>query len=320
MGPLPALLAAARAGRPVEILAHRIVWSLSSLPSLLALDRSGFGGVARRSADRRARLLALAAVLITVNWGTYIYGVNTGHVVETWLGYFINPLVTVAARRRRARRAAAARAVGRGRHRRRSPSSCSRSTTAGRRGSRSCSPSAPGLYGLIEEAARASTGCSQPRGFESALFAPPALAYLLWIVADRRGHVFTSDGAGHAALLASTGVVTAVPLMLFGAAAIRVRPSTLGLLQYLAPILQLAIGVFVDGEAMPLSRLAGFALVWVALIVFTTDALRGGRERPLVRASGPGEQGEHGRRATEQEGDDHIVEDIDHGSTVARVP
>ena len=80
------------------------------------------------------------------------------------------------------------------------------------------------------------------------------------------------------------------------------------------------LGVFVDGEAMPLSRLAGFALVWIALIVFTTDALRGGRERTLVRATGPGEQGEHGGRATEQEGDDHVVEDIGHGSTVARVP
>ena len=108
--------------------------------------------------------------------------------------------------------------------------------------------------------------------------------------------------------------------MLFGAAAIRVRLSTLGLLQYLAPILQLAIGVFVDGEAMPQSRLAGFALVWAALIVFSADALRSGRERQLVRAAGPGEQGEHRRRTAEHQGADHVVEDIEHASTVARLP
>jgi chloramphenicol-sensitive protein RarD len=298
----------------VEILAHRIVWSAVFAVLVLA-PTIGFRWVATLG-RRRARLLAFAAVLLTLNWGTFIYGVNSGQVVEVSLGYFINPLITVALavgvlheRLRRAQWAAVAigfvavavLAVDYGR-----PPWIAIVLAV-----------SFGLYGLIKK--QAGVDGVQSFAFESALIAPPALAYLLWIGHTGAG-TFTSDGAGHAALLASAGVVTAVPLMLFGAAAIRVRLSTLGLLQYLAPILQLAIGVFVDGEAMPLSRLAGFALVWVALIVFTADALRGGRERALVGAVGPGEQSEDGRRATEQQGADHVVEDIDHVPTVARVP
>jgi chloramphenicol-sensitive protein RarD len=109
--------------------------------------------------------------------------------------------------------------------------------------------------------------------FETLLLVPVALGYLLWLGGSGGGH-FTGHGLGHAALLVSTGVVTAVPLLFFGAAAIRVPMTTLGLLQYLAPILQFLLGVTVLGEHMSAMRWLGFALVWVALAVFTVEATR----------------------------------------------
>jgi chloramphenicol-sensitive protein RarD len=138
-----------------------------------------------------------------------------------------------------------------------------------------------GFYGLIKK--RAGVDGVQSFAFESALLAAPALGYLLWLGATGRG-TFTTEGAGHVALLVGGGVATAVPLMLFGVAAVRVKLSTLGLLQYLAPTLQFAIGVLVDGEPMPLSRLAGFVLVWIALGISTYDAIRTARAT-RVRAS-----------------------------------
>jgi chloramphenicol-sensitive protein RarD len=267
---------------PVEILAHRIAWSLVFVCALLAFT-AGFGWL-RTLGRRRAGLLALAATLVTINWGTYIYGVNSEHVVETSLGYFINPLVTVAL------------AV----------------TVLGERLTKlqgvavviaaaavvvltidygrppwialilACSF---GLYGLIKK--RVGVDGLQSLGFETGFLAPLAIAYLLVIGANGSG-TFTSEGSGHAALLALGGVFTAVPLMLFGAAAIRIPLTQLGLIQYLAPTLQFAIGVLIYSEPMPASRLAGFALVWVALGVFTYDAVQGSRRARFAAAADAG--------------------------------
>ena len=129
---------------------------------------------------------------------------------------------------------------------------------------------------------------------ETAALLLPAVAYLLWLGADGSG-TFTAEGPGHVALLIGGGVTTAVPLMLFGAAAIRIPLATVGVLQYIAPVLQFLIGVLIYSEPMPASRLAGFALVWVALLVFSVDAARairaGGRgvtiEPPEAGAAGP---------------------------------
>jgi chloramphenicol-sensitive protein RarD len=230
---------------------------------------------------RRTLLLGLASVLITVNWGTYIYGVNSEHVVETSLGYFINPLVTVALavtflreRLRRAQWAAVAIAalavavltVDYGR-----PPYIALTLA--------CSF---GLYGLVKK--RVGVDGAESLAVETAFLVFPALGYLIWLGATGDG-TFTSHGAGHAMLLAGGGIATAVPLILFGVAAIRVPLTTIGLLQYLAPVLQFVIGVLVYGESMPLSRLAGFALVWVALVIFTVDAVRSLRA-PLRRPLG----------------------------------
>ena len=110
----------------------------------------------------------------------------------------------------------------------------------------------------------------------------PALAYLVWLGATGRG-TFTTEGAGHVALLVGAGVTTAVPLILFGAAAVRIPLATVGLLQYIAPVMQFLIGVLVYGEPMPAGRLAGFALVWVALTIFALDGARSARATRAAR-------------------------------------
>jgi chloramphenicol-sensitive protein RarD len=264
---------------PVEILAHRIAWSFVFVAIVLALS-IGFRWI-RTLGRRRARLLALAAVLVTVNWGTYIYGVNSGHVVETSLGYFINPLVTVALavgvlreRLQPAQRVAVGIAV---------VAVAVLTVDYGRPPwialILACSF---GLYGLIKK--RAGVDGVQSMAVETATLLLPALGYLAWLGASGRG-TFTTHGTGHALLIAGGGVATALPLMLFGAAAIRIPLTTLGLIQYLAPVLQFLIGVVVYSEPMPLSRLAGFALVWVALAVFTWDAVRSLRRGARARAA-----------------------------------
>ena len=256
---------------PLEILAHRIAWSLVFLGAVLALS-SGFRWI--RSLDRRrARLLTVAALLITVNWGTFIYAVNNDHVVETSLGYFITPLVSVALgvtvlgeRLRRDQQAAVAIAA---------VAVAVLAIDYGRPPWIALTLALSfGTYGLVKK--RADVDGAQSLAIETALLAPVALAFIVWLEATGDGTLFAQD-AGHVALLAFSGVVTAVPLILFGVAAIRVTLTTIGVLQYLAPTMHFLIGVLVYSEPMPLTRLAGFALVWVALAVFTAGALRSTR-------------------------------------------
>ncbi len=267
---------------PVEILAHRIAWSLVFVAALLALT-VGFGWL-RGLGRRRAGLLTLAALLVTINWGTYIYGVNSEHVVETSLGYFINPLVTVARAvtvlgERLTRLQGVAVAIA-------AVAVVVLTVDYGRPPwialTLACSF---GTYGLIKN--RAGVDGVQSLGFETGVLALPAVAYLLLLGANGDG-TFTTEGAGHAALLAAGGIFTAVPLMLFGAAAIRIPLTQLGLIQYLAPTLQFMIGVLIYSEPMPASRLAGFALVWVALAVFTYDAIQGSRRARFAAAGEAG--------------------------------
>ena len=262
---------------PIEILAHRILWSVALLVVLLALTQ-GFRWV-RELDRRRAWLLALAAALITLNWGAFIYGVNHGHVVETSLGYFINPLVTVALavtvvgeRLRSAQWAAVAIA---------SLAVVVLTAAYGR-------PPWIALilafsfafYGLVKK--QVGIGGTQSLAVETAFLLGPALACVLVLSATGRG-TFGSEGAGHALLMVGGGIATAIPLMLFGAAAVRIPLTTIGLLQYLAPIMHFAIGVGINGEEMPWSRWAGFTLVWVAVVAFTYDSLQA-RRRVTVPA------------------------------------
>jgi len=254
----------------VEIVAHRVVWSLVFVGLLLTVQR-GWGQVRRTVGDRRAlRVLAAAAVLIAVNWLVYVLAVNSGHVVEASLGYFINPLVSVvlgvAVFRERLRRlqwvavgiavvAVLVLTVDSGR-----PPWIALALAA-----------SFGLYGVMKKLVRVDAA---PGLFvETAVVFVPALV-VLGVLQGRGDAAFGHAGVGNSLLLASTGVATAVPLLLFAAAARRVPLSTVGLLQYVTPLMQLSIGVFVYDEPMPPARLAGFAIVWLALAVFTADSLR----------------------------------------------
>lgn len=263
----------------VEILSHRVVWSLVVVVALLAV-LGGFRRV-RGLGARRLGLLTVAAAVVSVNWGVYIYGVNTEQVVETSLGYFVNPLVTVAlgvlvlGERLRPVQwiaiALATLAVG------------GLAVDYGRPPWIALALAFSfAVYGLLKKLA--GVGAVESLAVETAVLTPVALAYLALLGATGVG-TFTSLGPGHAALLVGGGIVTAVPLLCFGAAATRVPLSTLGLLQYLAPSLQFAIGVLVVGEPLPPARLTGFVVVWVALALFTADAL--GHHRRQLRVAVP---------------------------------
>jgi chloramphenicol-sensitive protein RarD len=257
--------------RPVEVLAHRVLWSLLVVALLLQATR---GWVAVRAVDRtQFRRLAIASVLLACNWGLYIYGVNSGQVVETSLGYFINPLVSVALgvvvlgeRLRPVQQVAIGFAVA----------AVVVLTVANDKPPFIALGLAFsfGIYGLLKK--QANVGALASLAIETMVTGPLAVVYL--VLLGLLGHgSFTGHGPDHALLLASAGVVTAIPLLLFGAAATRVPLTTLGVLQYIAPTLQLLVGLAVRHEPFGTTRLVGFVLVWVALVVFTTDLVRSRR-------------------------------------------
>ncbi len=257
----------------LEIVAHRVLWSLLFVGVLLVAVR-GWSRVRAAVGDGRTLLvLAGAALLIAANWLVFVYAVNSGHVVETSLGYFINPLMSVllgvvvfSERLRRlqwtavgiAAVAVAVLTVDYGR-----PPWIALALAL-----------TFALYGLMKKLVKVEAA---PGLFvETALVALPA-AVVLGVLHGFGVGTFGQVGAGHTLLLVSSGVATAIPLLLFAAAARRIPLSTMGLLQYLTPLMQLSIGVFVYDEPMPPARLAGFAIVWLALAVFSADMLRHAR-------------------------------------------
>lgn len=267
---------------PLEILAHRVIWSVLfiGVVLLVARNRHFLGRILR---DRRLLGgITLAAMLIGVNWATYIYAVNSSRVVETTLGYFITPLlvvvlgVTVQRERLRLWQWIA---VGFG-----GLAVAVLTVDYGHLPYIALTLAASfGSYSLIKK--RLSLPPAEGLFVESAVLAVPALGYLSWLNATGSaefGHV----SAAHTVLMLLSGVATAVPLLLFAGAANRVPLVSIGILQYVAPILQLACGVLLFHEPMPPARLAGFGLVWIALIIFTVDGLRGARATKGRTAAG----------------------------------
>jgi chloramphenicol-sensitive protein RarD len=266
----------------VEILAHRVVWSAVAMGLVVLVLRRTTALHALLRDRRKTLLLVVAATVVSLKWGTYIYGVNNDRVVETSLGYFINPLVTVLM---------GVLILG---ERLRPPQWLALGIGLVAVVVLTIDYGRPpvialvlafsfGTYGLAKKSA--GVGAIESLTFETAVLAPIALGYLLWLGSTGDAH-FADQGAGHLLLLVAAGVVTAVPLLCFGAAATRVSMTTLGLLQYLAPILQFGLGVTVLGEHMPPERWIGFVLVWLALAVFTADALRHRRrELEMARAA-----------------------------------
>jgi chloramphenicol-sensitive protein RarD len=240
-----------------------------------------FAAIAR---DRRMMLfLAAASVAIAVNWGSFIWGVTNGHVIETSLGYFINPLVTVLLAvfvlKERLRRAQwVAVAIG-------TVAVIVLTIDYGRLPWVALIVAFSfAIYGFLKK--KANLGAFEGLGMETAILFPVALGFL--IVLQVRGELtFGHEGPGNASLLIGTGIVTAIPLLMFGAAATRMSLTTLGILQYLGPVLQFITGLTFFGEDMTGSRWAGFVLVWLALVVFTLDAATHRRPHPTEKLCDP---------------------------------
>lgn len=269
-----------------EVLLHRVLWSVVVCAVLLTLMRSWRGLRVVLRSRRSMLLLTAAAVLIAVNWFVYIHGVTSGQVVQTALGYYVNPLVTVllgvVVLRERLRRLQWV-AVGVG--------TVAVGVLAAAYGG------VPwialtlavsfGLYGLMKNRLGREVGAVHSLSVETAVLTLPALGALGWLNASGQA-TFGTEGTVHALLLASTGVATAVPLLLFAAAASRIPLSTVGLLQYVTPTLQLLAGVVVLQEPMPTARWIGFGLVWTALAVLTVDTLHSAGRARVTQTSPAG--------------------------------
>lgn len=251
-----------------EILAHRIVWSMVLLTGIIGIRRS-WAQIRRLKASSVVRLL-IAGGLLTVNWATYIWAVNNGHIVESSLGYFINPLLNVALGvivLRERLDAAQWTAIG--------------VAAAGVSYMAITVGTVPWIalvlatsfatYALLKKQMVA-LGPFESLTVEIALVLVPAFA-LLAILGSRGEGSFGSAGPRITLLLILTGLATALPLLLFGAAATRIPLSTIGLLQYIAPSMQFLIGVVVYGEVVGSDRMVGFILVWTALAIYTISGL-----------------------------------------------
>jgi chloramphenicol-sensitive protein RarD len=266
---------------PLEILAHRMIWSLVFIGAILAVTR-GWSRVRLIVADRgKLGRLALAASVITVNWGVYIWGVNSKHVVETSLGYFINPLLTILLGvfvLHESLRTVQWIAVGIA-----TLAIVVLTVDYGRLPwialTLACSFA---TYGFLKK--QVNVGAVESLAVEAGVLAIPALITLI-VIRGRGDLAFGYAGTGNALLLAGTGAITAIPLLLFGAGMRRLPLTVIGLLQYLAPVLQFAVGVGIRHEPMPTARLVGFSLVWLALIVLTVDGVRNQRNSAAERAA-----------------------------------
>lgn len=252
-----------------EVIAHRHVWSLVVLLALLAA-RGGFAEVwPLLRSPRSAAYNAFAALLLTTNWLVYVIGVNTGHVTECSLGYYLVPLVNVLVGRfvlHETLRPAQWLAIG--------SAALGVLVLVVELGETPwiaiLLAGSWGAYSLMRKRSRLSgvTALST----ETLLLSPLALGFLAWLAAEERG-ILGRGSAGDHLLALSMGLVTAIPLLLFAYGAQRIRLSTLGLLQYLSPSMQLLLGVLVFGEPFTTWRAISFACIWAGLSIYTVDNL-----------------------------------------------
>lgn len=266
-------------GVPVlQVVAHRVLWSSVLLGAYILL--SGQAAVLRLSLSRPRVMAtyALAAALIAVNWLVFIWAVQNGFLVETSLGYFMNPLLSVLlgvfvlgeSLRRGQWAAVTLAALG----------VLYLAWTRGQMPWLSLLLAGSfAVYGLIKK--RAPLGAVHGLTVETGLLAIPALVYLLWCETIGAG-TFVRDGVNTSSLLVAAGAITTAPLLMFATAAQRIPLLWVGILQYIAPTLQLALGVLVYGEPFPASRLIGFSFVWLALLVFAVDGVLAHRASAVV--------------------------------------
>lgn len=263
---------------PVEILAHRFVWTCV----LMAIVVTIIGGWRRiRAMSRKTFLVvAAAAVFISVNWGVYVYAVNTNQVAEAALGYFINPLVSVAlgvvflketlTRLQTVSVLLATIAV------------IILTISIGTPPIIALSLAFSfGFYGLLKKQVNLSSAESLMA--ESAIITPLAIAYLVWLQ-TKGTSTFLSEGPSHMGLLMFAGVATALPLLLFGIGAKKIPLSTIGLIQYITPCMQMIIAVVINKEQLEPARWVGYIIIWVAVVLFVADILISMRKRRKLRA------------------------------------
>jgi chloramphenicol-sensitive protein RarD len=275
-GLFPAFFPLLKPAGALEVLAHRVIWTLVLMAGVVVAMRKL--SELRTITGRTWLLLVCASALVSANWVIFIYAVSNGHVVDAALGYFVNPLISVLLGvlifRERLNRAQLVAVV----------IALAAVVLLG------VEVGGPpfialglaftfGLYGVVKKVVPTDPRVSV--GLEAAIAAPFAIAYIAVLQLSGHGQ-FTNNGPGHIALMVLSGPITAIPLLFFAAAAQRLPLVTLGLLMYLNPAMQMTWGVVVAHEPMPPARWAGFALIWLALLVFSGDALRRARQSPAI--------------------------------------
>jgi chloramphenicol-sensitive protein RarD len=259
---------------PMEILAHRMLWSLLFLALVLTARRQWKWLPQTLRQPRILGSFIASAVLLSANWFVYIWSVNNGHVIDASLGYFINPLINVLLgvlvlkeKLRRAQWVAIAAAA------------CGvlwLTWSAGQ---------VPwialilgisfGAYGLLRKTA--ALAALEGLSLETIILFPLALCYVVWLTVQGQNSFVNSEFDSTRWLLAAAGPITAVPLLLFAAGARRIPMAALGLIQYLSPTMQALLGVWVFHEAFPPARLLGFVIIWGALALYVAEGLWAGR-------------------------------------------
>ena len=266
----------------VEIVANRVLWSVVFCALIITVAR-GWGNIRKAVTNKRIMgTLAVAGVLIVINWLTYVFAVTTGNTVEASLGYFINPLVSVLigviVLKEKLRPLQWA-AVGVG-----FVAVVVLTFSYGK---------LPwialvlafsfGSYGFVKNRVGGKVDAITSLSIETAFLAPVAIAAMLVLTALGQA-TLTGLGAGHFWLLASSGIVTAVPLLFFGASASRLSMTGIGLLQFMTPLVQFIIAITLLGEPMSLERWVGFTIVWVALAILIADMLISYRKNARLRS------------------------------------
>jgi chloramphenicol-sensitive protein RarD len=266
-----------------EILCHRMAWSLLFTVGLILLMKRFASFVKIVRDRRRVMIFSAAATLLAGNWLLYIWAVNAGYVIEASLGYFINPLISVVfgvffmkERLRRGQLWALLLAflgvlyltfyygqfpwIA------------------------LCLACSFAVYGLLHK--KTSTPALEGLCLETLVLFLPATVFLIYLEADGSG-AFGLGGMNQALLLFGTGLITSLPLLLFGYAAQKISLTHLGLLQYIAPSINLMLGIFLYGEPFPLSRMIGFVLIWSALLLYVVESLvlRKRQKNALARQS-----------------------------------
>jgi chloramphenicol-sensitive protein RarD len=274
-GSFPLIIAAASFADPFEVVVWRVVFGFIFAALLVSIVGGWKEILQIVKSAQRLKWVAVASLMIYINWVVYVVAVATGNVIESSLGYFINPLVTVLfavllLKEKLRPMQWVALSIG-------AVAVVVLTLDYGRLPFIAIALAVSfGIYSLAKNRVGKKIPALQSFTIESGLVVPVALVQL-WLV-SQSAQIMLFSGFVETSILVGFGILTAIPLILFGAAASRVPLSTIGFIQYLTPTIQFSIGFFVFGEPMPTVRWIGFALVWVSLAILTVDALK--RKRP----------------------------------------